>query len=106
LVNIFFLQRSGLLSSDLEVRKLANNVLVALAWSGHLDKFIPHVTQVFNYQAIERLDKLESLLEQEFDKISHYELMYFSEITKGLTGTFDERDMTCRESVLELQKQT
>ncbi len=77
-------------------------MLVALAWSGHLDKFITHVSPVFSYSSIERLETLEALLIQEFDKISHYDLVYFSEITKGLAGTFDDRNKGCRESLLEL----
>jgi len=76
--------------------------LVALAWSGHLDKFITYVSPVFSYSPLERLETLEALLTQEFDKISHYDLVYFSEITKGLAGTFDERNKECRYSLLEL----
>lgn len=40
LVEMFVMQRTGILSADDEVRKLASNILIAMAWSGHLDKFI------------------------------------------------------------------
>jgi hypothetical protein len=102
IVELFVRQRTGFLSPDAEVRNLASNVLIALAWAGHLDKFITHVSPVFSYSSLERLETLEALLIQEFDKISHYDLLYFSEITKGLAGTFDERDRASRESLLEL----
>ena len=32
--------------------------------------------------------------------------MYFSEITKGLAGTFGDRNQSCRQAVFELQKQS
>ena len=47
---------------------------------------------IFNYRPIEKLEKLEVLLEHEFERISHYELMYYSEISKNLFGVFDERN--------------
>lgn len=48
---------------------------------------------IFNYRPIEKLEKLEELLESEFEKISHYELMYYAEISKDLFGVFDEKDV-------------
>jgi hypothetical protein len=56
LVQMFVLQRTGILSPDQEVRKLASNVLVAMAWAGHLDKFVQQSSAIFNYSAIEKLD--------------------------------------------------
>ena len=35
---------------------------------------------------------MEALLEQEFDRISHYELMFFSEMSKDLFRLFGDRD--------------
>lgn len=49
LVDLFVVQRTGILSADEEVRRLASNVLIAMAWSGHLDKFIKPMSKIFNY---------------------------------------------------------
>lgn len=56
LVEVFLKQRTGILSPNQEVRHLAQNVLVTMSWSGHLDKFLQFVGPIFNYSAIERLD--------------------------------------------------
>lgn len=62
------------------------------------------MSKIFNYQALERLDHLEALLVAEFDKIGHYDLMHFSEVTKGLIGTFDQRNKSCREALFATAK--
>ena len=62
IVEIFVRQRTGFLSPDTQVRSLASNVLVALAWAGHLDKFISQVSPVFNYSSLQKLETLEALL--------------------------------------------
>lgn len=102
LVDCFLRQRTGILSPDAEVRSLASNVLVAMAWAGHLDKFIQHMVPIFNYRPIEKLEKLEELLESEFEKISHYELMYYAGISKDIFGVFDEKDVQCKKKVLAI----
>ena len=38
------------------------------------------------------LNKMEVLLQQEFDRISHYDLMFFSEMSKDLLKLFGPRD--------------
>ena len=49
LVDLFVVKRTGILSADEEVRRMASNVLIAMAWSGHLDKFIKPMSKIFNY---------------------------------------------------------
>lgn len=36
--------------------------------------------------------KLENLFKEEFDRISHYDLMFYSEITKDLLTVFNKVD--------------
>ena len=38
--------------------------------------------------------KLEKIFIEEFDKISYYDLMYYSEISKDLLNVFSARDAT------------
>ena len=57
---------------------------------------------IFNYRPIEKLEKLEELLESEFEKISHYELMYYAGISKDLFGVFDEKDVQFKNNVLAI----
>ena len=41
------------------------------------------------------LDKMEELLKSEFDRISHYDLMFYSEMSKDLIQIFDKKDEEC-----------
>lgn len=57
---------------------------------------------IFNYKPIEKLEKFEQMLVNEFEKISHYELLYYSEISKNLEGLFDGKDAASRTSIFQL----
>ena len=39
------------------------------------------------------LNKMEYLLKQEFDSMSHYDLMFYSEISKDLLKVFGTKDV-------------
>ena len=45
---------------------------------------IPEMLPLFDYRPVEMLDKLETLLKNEFDRISHYDLMAYSEMCKDM----------------------
>jgi len=47
---------------------------------------------IFNYKPVEMLDKLEKLLISEFDKISHYDLMFYAEMTRDMIGMYKDKD--------------
>lgn len=49
---------------------------------------------IFDYKPIQMLNKMEFLLHQEFDRISHYDLMFYSEMSKDLFKLFGKRDET------------
>lgn len=46
------------------------------------------------------LNKMEFLLQQEFDNLNHYDLMFYSELSKDLFRIFNERDaLTVKKSL-------
>jgi hypothetical protein len=47
---------------------------------------------IFNYKPVEMLDRLETLLNNEFDRISHYDLLFYSEMTKDMLSMYKEQD--------------
>jgi len=59
-------------------------VLALVGWAGLLERVISEMMPIFNYKPVEMLDKLEKLLINEFNKISHYDLMFYAEITRDL----------------------
>ena len=56
---------------------------------------LPHMEPIFNYKPIQMLDKMEALLKSEFDRISHYDLMFYSEMSKDLVKIFKQKDEEC-----------
>ena len=58
-----------------------------------MDKILPQMVPIFDYKPIQMLNKMEVLLQQEFDRISHYDLMFFSEMSKDLLKLFGPRDL-------------
>lgn len=92
IVNHYLLERTGILSPDPTVRQIGVNVLALLGSEGLLDKVLPQMMPIFNYKPVEMLDKLETLLNSEFDKISHYDLLFYAGITRDMAGMFDEKD--------------
>ena len=83
-IDQFVRRRTGILSDNSKVRHIAKNILVMLSWSGGMEKLLPHMVPLFDYKPIEMLNKMEVLLQQEFDKIQHYDLMFYSEMSKDL----------------------
>lgn len=54
--------------------------------------FLGDLAKVLDYKPFEMLLKLENLFKDEFDRISHYDLMFYSEITKDLLTVFNKVD--------------
>jgi hypothetical protein len=86
----FLRERTGILSPTSIVRDIAKNVLILFSWSGQLAALIPQMMPIFNYKPIEMLDKLEKLLNSEFERISHYDLLFYSEMTKDMLSMYKE----------------
>lgn len=55
--------------------------------------FIGDLVKVVNYKPLETATKLEKLFSEEFDRISFYNLMLYSELTKDLLVVFKDRDV-------------
>lgn len=91
-----------MLSDNLKVRVIAKNILVLLSWTGLMDKILPAMVPVFEYKPIQLLNKMEALLNQEFDRIGHYDLMFYSEMSKDLVKIFNTRDETTDRIALRL----
>lgn len=92
LITQFLIERTGILSPDTTVRQIAVNVLSLMGSVGCLNKILPEMMPIFNYKPVEMLDKLETLLVSEFDKISHYDLMFYAEMTRDMLGMYKEKD--------------
>ena len=61
---------------------------------------------IFNYKPIQMLDKMEGLLRSEFDRISHYDLMFYSEMSKDLLTIFKKKDEECQVKALRTPSDT
>lgn len=95
LINQFLKERTGILSPDTTVRQIAVNVLGLMCNAGFLSKILPEMMPIFSYKPVEMIEKLEKLLVSEFDKISHYDLMFYAEITRDMLGMYKEKDEKC-----------
>jgi hypothetical protein len=52
------------------------------------------------------LNKMEVLLNAEFDRISHYDLMFYSEMSKDLIRLFGDRDIISNRAALRQPKKS
>ena len=89
----------------MKVRHIAKNVLILVSWSGLLEKLLPQMVPIFEYKPIQMLNKMEHILKQEFDLISHYDLMFYSEMSKDLVKLFNTRDQVSERKALRLPDQ-
>lgn len=103
IIKRFLKDRTGILSPNESVRKIAANVLICLGTTGFLNHLLPQVGPILNYKPIEMLDKLETLLQAEMDKIPHFQLMYYSEITKDLFKIYNTKDDDSIKKALGIQ---
>ncbi len=53
---------------------------------------MPDIIKVLNYKPLEMAQKLEKIFKEEFEKISFYDLMMYSEVSKDLLHVFDDKD--------------
>ena len=85
-----------------KVRNIATNILTCVGWAGFLEQILANVEPLINYKPIQMLDKFEQLLNQEFETISHYDLMAYADLTKGLLKMYDSSDEKITEKALRL----
>jgi hypothetical protein len=87
------IRRSGILSSNKNLRTLAKNQLVCLGWTGKLELFIQKMIPVFNYKPLEMLDKMEAIFKSgSLERVPSYELEFYAQMTKDLMKTFGQKD--------------
>ena len=86
------LDRTGILSPNETLRQLSTNIIVLLSMYGKLELFIKYLASIMNYKPLELATKLGLVFEKEFDRISYYDLMFYSEMTKDLLTVFSEKD--------------
>ena len=93
-------RRTGILSDNKTVRHIAKNVLILFSWAGQMETLLPEMVPIFDYKPIQMLNKMEGLLHQDFDRISHYDLMFYSEMSKDLLKLFASRDSVTERQAL------
>ena len=67
-------------------------MLVFVGNYGHYAKFADQMVKILDYRPLELAIKLEQIFKQEFDRISYYDLIAYSEITKSLLVVFKDSD--------------
>jgi hypothetical protein len=66
---------------------------------------MPDIIKVLNYKPLEMAQKLEKIFKEEFDKISFYDLMMYSEVSKDLLHVFDDKDKETIKKELGVQQE-
>lgn len=102
LIDQFMKSRTGLLCPVPKVRNIAQKILTCVGWAGFLEQILANVEPLINYKPIQMLDKFEQLLNQEFETISHYDLMAYSDLSKGLVKMYDSSDEDLIKKALRL----
>jgi hypothetical protein len=92
LIQFAIRSRTGVLSHDATLRAMAVNIGVTLANQNLIGALMPDITKILNYKPLEMTQKLEKIFREEFDRISFYDLMMYSEVSKDLLNVFNERD--------------
>ncbi len=92
IVTYALFERTGILSPNKTLRAMSTNLLVLLGIYGKLELFIADIAKILTYKPLELIAKLEILFEREFDRISYYDLMFYSEMTKDLLTVFNDKD--------------
>ena len=86
LIQRFIRDRTGILSPNATVQALAINVMVLMGWAGLLSSLLPAMMPLLNYKSVELLGKLDTLINNEFERISFYELQAYANYSKKLLG--------------------
>ena len=103
LVEYAIRSRSGILSPNPVLRGMAINIGVALSSQKLITAFIDDIATIMNYKPLEMAQKLEKIFLEEFERISFYDLMMYSEVSKNLLNVFKDRDMAVVKRELAVQ---
>lgn len=76
-----------------------------LAYYGGVELFMEKFVPILDYKPFELLQKLENLFTEEFDRISHYDLMFYSEICKDLQSVYSKVDSKLYQEELGIQQE-
>lgn len=106
LVDFAIRERSGILSHNATLRSLSINIGVVLASQNLFEAFIDDLAKIMNYKPLEMIQKLEKVFVEEFDRISFYDLMFYSEVAKDLLNVFSARDIATIKKELAQQAET
>jgi hypothetical protein len=104
LVDYAIRSRSGILSPDPVLRALAINIGVALSSQKLLTAFLDDIATIMNYKPLELAQKLEKIFLEEYERISFYDLMMYSEVSKDLLNVFKDRDAAVVKRELAVQQ--
>lgn len=104
LVDYAIRSRSGILSPDPVLRALAINIGVALSSQKLITAFLDDIATIMNYKPLELAQKLEKIFLEEYERISFYDLMMYSEVSKDLLLVFKDRDLAVVKRELAVQQ--
>lgn len=104
LVDYAIRSRSGILSPDPVLRAMAINIGVALSSQKLITAFIDDIATIMNYKPLELAQKLEKIFLEEYERISFYDLMMYSEVSKDLLLVFKDRDLAVVKRELAVQQ--
>jgi hypothetical protein len=104
LVDYAIRSRSGILSPNPVLRAMAINIGVALSSQKLITAFIDDIAKIMNYKPLEMAQKLEKIFLEEYERISFYDLMMYSEVSKDLLNVFKDRDLAVVKKELAVQQ--
>jgi hypothetical protein len=81
------------------------NIGVALASQNLMTTYLGDLAKILSYKSLEMAQKLEKIFIEEFDRISFYDLMMYSEVSKDLLNVFKERDLATIKRELAVQQE-
>jgi hypothetical protein len=67
-------------------------MLICLGWQGFLKDFIHKLVVILNHTPLEHAEELKRVVTEEARAIGHYDLMFYSEVTKDLLQIFKSKD--------------
>ena len=94
IIDYALINRTGILSPNQTLRQIGKNMLISLGLQGFLKDFIHHLVTVLNHKPVEQAEELRRVVTEEGNAIGHYDLMFYSEVTKDLASVLKEKDET------------
>jgi hypothetical protein len=67
-------------------------MLICLGWQGYLGDYIGRLVTILNYKGVEHAVKLRALVKKAASGVGHYEMMFYSEVSKDLLKLLEPKD--------------